>query len=407
MSSPLALSNVLLTNPLPLFATALLGMFVAAWLRGRVGIPALSAFVLIAAAVALFDTRILTRDVRVILYGSIALNYIAFAAGLDAQLAALRESRGRGVLFGLLACAVPAAIAFLAAHFLLQVKWPAALVPGIVIAAHGLAALPILERLNLQSRPTFSAALGGSALSDSLGFILLAALVRVALNRTGPLQWIEFAACVGGFALLALLVLPPAIRWLIARMPTDSSGAAGAVALLLALPFLAAWGAEQLHVHPVLGAYFAGLAGARICGGHAALAARVRLVGETLFVPFALLSLALLFDFRALYSDIVVWVFLLLLFGATLVGKLAAAKALQSASGAKPREGSVVLGLSLPQSALAICTALIGFDQLRYFSETFATAVVLLILLTGLLGQEVVERQCRRRPRPAPRVNTP
>ena len=64
----------------------------------------------------------------------------------------------------------------------------------------------------------------------------------------------------------------------------------------LAIAFVVAYGAHVIHIEPIIGALMAGFALNRLVPEHSTLMNRTRFVGESLFIPFFLLSVGMLLD---------------------------------------------------------------------------------------------------------------
>jgi uncharacterized FlaG/YvyC family protein len=146
--------------------------------------------------------------------------------------------------------------------------------------------------------------------------------------------------------------------------------------------------AHLLEIEPIIGAFFSGLVLNRQIINTSPLYKRIEFVGNNLFIPFFLISIGILADFR-IYLEEPRQIFLLaiLLVVAFLTKYIAAwlAKLIFKISMA---ETNLLFGLSLARAASGIAIILIGFNT-DLVSEAVLNNTVILILVTSIASSYI------------------
>ncbi|MBI2332634.1 MAG: cation:proton antiporter, partial [Chloroflexi bacterium] len=155
--------------------------------------------------------------------------------------------------------------------------------------------------------------------------------------------------------------------------------------------FVAAFLAEVIGVHEVVGAFLAGLAVNSMLPRHSPVAGHVLFIGESFFIPVFLLYSGLITDpltFLKSPQTIVVAI------GVTIVAyvsKLIAAWLTAKIYKYTKSEFWTVYGLSHAQAAVTIPTLVIGLNT-GLFDATLFNAAILMILLTSITSPLIVQR---------------
>lgn len=385
--------DVLLTSPVALFAALLIIILVAPLVALRAGIPAAVGIMLVAALAGVpiggqHGPRLLVRGPEIQLLGTIGLLFLMFLAGLTLDLRQFLRLKYRSLVFGLLSFWLPGLMGF-TVGWLLGFGAPAMWMLAAILGTHTLVAYPVALRLGLASNKAVLAVVGGTLITDGLGLLILAAVVAASTGDVTVLFWVRFAASFGAYCAAVLIGVPLLSRWFFRTFPNNE---AADLIFSMAMLYGASLGAQAIGVAPIIGAFLAGLAMNRVVSQTGVLMNRLVFVGEALFIPFFLVSVGLLLDFNVLLSSLHVWWIAGLMIGGLMVGKLAAAMACQWLYGQRADEAWVMFGLSLPQAAGTLAVALVGFQHLGLFDQTFINATVVMIFVTCLVGPFVVER---------------
>ncbi len=378
------------TDPVLIVALATLLFLVVPVLAERVRVPGVIGLIVAGAAVGPHGFGLLARDQTIILLGTVGLLYLMLMVGLELDLHQFSRYRNRSIVFGTLSFLVPA-LAGAAAGVALGYSLAAALLLGAVFASHTLLAYPIASRLGIIRNEAVTTALGGTILTEILALLLFAVVANQARGASLDLAfWGRLTVSFGIYVAAVMWGLPRLGRWFFRR-----SGEGGSEFIfVLASLFTIAWFAHAAGVEPIVGALLAGLALNRLVPAQGPLMNRIHFVGNTLFIPFFLLSVGMLVNVWALDS-VRAWVVAGVMTGGVLLSKWVASAVTARAFGYEAAEGWTVFGLTVPHAAGTLAIVLVGYD-LRLLDQAEVNAVVVMILATCLAGPWAVERFGRK-----------
>ena len=383
-----------LEDPVLIFAVLMTLIFVAPQVVQKFKIPGIVGLILGGALVGPSMLNLLEHNRESVppdfmgVLGTAGLMYLMFLAGLSLDLGRFNQLKGRSLGFGLVSFFIPQILSVLVAYFFLDFSFPAALLLGSIIGSHTLIAYPIVARLGLIKNTAVTMTLGGTLVTDTLSLSILAIVVASLAGDATLGYWVSFALLVGCFVFLVLWGLPK-LGYLFFR--TVRNRPEVEFGFLLTVLFITAWVADAVGLAPIIGAFVAGLAMNRLVPVHGTVMARVRFIGQALFIPFFLIYVGLLIDVGILFESVEVWVLALTLTVLVSVGKFVAAKVIQRLFGYSSVEGWVIFGLSVPQAAATLAVTLVGYE-VGLFDTQLVNAVVIMILGTCLLGSSVVEK---------------
>lgn len=378
------------TDPVLIVATATLVFLLVPLLFERLRIPGIIGLIVAGAAIGPHGAGLLARSSTIVLLGTVGLLYLMLLVGLELDLHQFARHRGRSIGFGALSFLLPAALGIGTAAAL-GYALPSALLIGSVFASHTLLAYPIASRLGIVRNGAVTAALGGTILAEVLALLVLAIVAR---SRGGALDlafWLELALPFAVYVGVVLWGLPRLGRWFFRNV--GGEGGTEFIFVLAAL-FTVSYAAHFGGVEPIIGALLAGLALNRLIPAQGALMSRIHFAGNTLFIPFFLLSVGMLVDVRALGGGRALGIAVALTVG-VVAGKWIAAKAAERVFGWTAAEGWTVFGLTVPHAAGTLAIVLVGFD-IGLLDQTEVNGVVLMILVTCLAGPWAVQRYGRR-----------
>lgn len=390
-AAPEELFRLPLSNPVVVFAVAMVSFVVAPLLFERFRVPGIIGLIVAGALVGPHGLGLLERDETIILLGTVGLLYLMFVAGIEIDLHGFARNRNQSLGFGLLTFAVPQALGT-AAGRMLDYPWPASILLGSMLASHTLVAYPIASRLGVAKNAAVTAAVGGTILTDLVSLLVLAVVAASTRGELDAAFWLRLVVSLAVFSALVVFGLPRLGRWF---FRVEEDGETGAYVFILAALFVAAVLAEAAGVEPIIGAFLAGLALNRLVPEGSPLSNRIHFFGSAVFIPFFLLSVGMLVDVRVFTGGTRAWLVMATLSATVILGKWLAARLAQRWYGWAPEEGWMVFGLSVPQAAATLAAALIG-HELKLFDTAVLNGAILMILVTCTLGPWVVERYGRR-----------
>ena len=103
----------------------------------------------------------------------------------------------------------------------------------------------------------------------------------------------------GGLHRLHHRTFPLLARWFFKRCSDNVSQ----YVFVLVMVFLGAWLAQWAGLEPIIGAFLAGLALNRLIPRTSPLMNRIEFVGNAVFIPFFLIGVGMLIDYRAFFKD--------------------------------------------------------------------------------------------------------
>ena len=383
-----------LNDPVLIFALLMALMLVAPQVVKKFKIPGIVGLILGGALVGPSMLNLLDHDPNAMppdfmgIMGTAGLMYLMFQAGLSIDLARFNQLKARSVSFGLISFFIPQIATVVTAYFLLGFSIEAALLLGSIVGSHTLIAYPIAARMGLIKNTAVTMTLGGTLVTDTLSLSILAIVVASLTGNTTLTYWLTFGTLVAIFVFLVLWGLPKLGLFFFRTVRNRPEVEFG---FLLTVLYLTAWLADAVGLAPIIGAFVAGLAMNRLVPVQGTVMARVRFIGQALFIPFFLIYVGLLIDVGSLFESLHIWKLALILIALVAVGKLAAAKLVQFIYGYSSAEGWVIYGLSVPQAAATLAVTLVGFDA-GLFDGDLVNAVVIMILVSCLLGSSMVEK---------------
>jgi Kef-type K+ transport system membrane component KefB len=323
---------------------------------------------------------------------------LMFLAGLEIDLSQFRRTGRRSLVFGALTFSFPfavgVAVSSLAGYALLS-----AVLIGSLIASHTLLGFPIVRRLGLVTDEAVAVTIGGTVFTDLTALLVLSVCLPIHSAGFSPAT---FAAQVGemvAFVLVVFVGLGALGRWLIARM---GDSAERQVTLLFLIIAVAGFGADAIHLEPIIGAFVAGLA-VNEALRHGEAKEQLEFVGNTLFIPMFFVSIGFLIDVGLFARTLVARVGLVAGIVGGLVGaKYLAARLTQRIYGYTRSEGRLVWSLSIPQVAATLAPALVAYETknaagVRLIDEAALNTILVLVVITATLGPVLTEYFGRRR----------
>lgn len=399
---------MLISDPALIFTVLISVMLLAPLLSEKLRIPDLVLLLLAGIIIGPFGTGILARSSAITLFGEVGLLYIMFQAGLEIDLHNFNRTRNRTVGFGLLTFIIPQGLGALLGVYLLGMDWPAAILMASMFASHTLLSYPLASRLGISKMEPVAVCVGATIITNTLALLVLAVVADSARGSslTGVWFWTGISAGMTALTALALWVIPAIGRWFFLHVP-EKGGAQ--FLFVLATMSGCAYLSYYAKMEPIIGAFLAGVAFNRLIPPQSALMNRVDFVGNTLFVPFFLLSVGMMVDPVQLIKNPRSWFVALMMVVGVIVTKWLAAQLTRVLYGYQRDEANVVFGLSVVQAAATLAAVLVGYN-LRIFDESVLNGAIAMILVTCSLGSWAVDRYGRqmaaRAPLKAPRGRT-
>lgn len=171
---------------------------------------------------------------------------------------------------------------------------------------------------------------------------------------------------------------------------------------MLSLLFLGAFLAQLAGIEGIIGAFLCGLALNRLIPRSSPLMNRIEFVGNAIFIPFFLLSVGMLVDYRAFFNGwetIEVGLVMILVATGT---KFLAAWMTQKTFHFSADQRRVIFGLSNAQAAATLAAVMVGYNiilgtdaegqPIRLLNESVLNGTILMILVTCTIATFVAQK---------------
>lgn len=379
-------------DPVFVFGLTLAVVLAVPLILERLRLPGIVGLILAGVALGPHALELIPGDSVVQPIGAMGLLYLMFLAGIEVDMHRFRRQRHVSAVFGGVTFAIPQVVGTLGAVFLLRLSWAASILMASMFASHTLVSYSIVQRLGLVKEKVVTTAVGGTVLTDSLALLVLAVVAESTIGDLTPVFWVRLVVLLAVYVGLIVLLLPRLGRWFFGRVPSES--AAGFL-FVLAAAFACASSAPLAGLEPIIGAFLAGLALNTLIPEQSRLMARLRFVGESIFIPFFLVSVGLRVDVGLLAGSGRAWAVMAFMVATAFVTKLTAAAASGRALGFSRDETGLLFGLSVNQAAATLAGVVVGV-RLGIFSGDVLNGTILMILATCTLGPWLTERYGRR-----------
>lgn len=377
-----------LADPVLKFLLILLIILAAPLLLNKLRIPHLLGLIIAGAIIGPNGFNLVLRDSSIILSGTVGLLYIMFLAGLEIDMGDFKKNSGKSFAFGMYTFLIPMILGTATGLWILNFSLETSVLLASMFASHTLIAYPIISKLGISKNNAVSIAVGGTMITDTLALLVLTIVVGIATGNADNAFWIRLGVSVVIFALFILLIFPFIGRWFFKRVHDNISQYIFVLTMVLFGAFLA----QLAGIEAIIGSFLAGLALNRLIPQSSPLMNRVEFVGNAIFIPFFLLSVGMLIDYRAFFTSFeTIKVGVVMILVAT-SAKYAAAWLTQKTFRLSVDQRLIIFGLSNAQAAATLAAVMVGYnvilgttpdgEPIRLLNESVLNGTILMILVT-------------------------
>ncbi len=387
-----------LEDPILKFLLILVIILAAPLLLNKLKIPYLLGLIIAGAVIGPHGFNLVLRDSSIILSGTAGLLYIMFTSGLELDMTDFRKNSWRSLLFGCYTFAVPLLFGILAGRYLLGFGLYSSILLAGLFASQTLIAYPIVSKLGITRDRAVNIAVGGTVITDTLALLLLTVIVGMATGSMDSSFWYRLTASIIVCIAVILLLFPYLARWFFKRCSDNVAQ----YIFVLVMVFLGACLARFAGLEPIIGAFLAGLALNRLIPRTSPLMNRIEFVGNAIFIPFFLIGVGMLIDYRAFFSD---WQSLKV--AAVMIVLVTAAKYLaayltQKSFRLSADQRTLLFGLSSAHVAATLAAVMVGYnvilghtpdgEPIRLLNESVLNGTILMILATCTVSTFATQR---------------
>ncbi|TCO10481.1 cation:proton antiporter [Natronoflexus pectinivorans] len=387
-----------LENPVLIFSVILFIILFAPLVLNLLKVPHLIGLIIAGAIVGPNGINLLMRDSSVELFGTVGLLYIMFLAGMEIDLADFRKNSRKSIIFGMYTFIIPMVLGIFSGIYLLGFNLTTSILLASMFASHTLVAYPVISQYGISRNRVVGITLGGTMITDTLALLVLAVIVGMTRGEMGPGFWLELSISMALFIAAVAILVPILGRWFFKRYGDKVSQ----YIFVLGVVFVSAYLAELAGVEAIIGAFLAGLALNRLVPNTSPLMNRIEFVGNALFIPFFLIGVGMLIDFRVLINNFEAILVAIVMTVAATVSKFIAAYITQKTFRFTIDERRVIFGLSNAQAAATLAAVLVGYnvilgeteagDPIRLLNENVLNGAILMILVTCTIASFVAQK---------------
>ena len=399
MLLPFVISHELpLTDPVLKFLLILVIILSAPLLLIKLKIPHLLGLIIAGAIIGPNGLNLVLRDSSIILSGTAGLLYIMFLAGLEIDMGDFKKNSGRSFVFGMYTFLIPMALGIVAGLYVLHFSMETSILLASMFASHTLIAYPIISKLGITKDKSVTITVGGTMITDMLALLVLTVIVGMATGVIGEHFWTRLSISIVIFVLFVVIAFPIAGRWFFKHVQDSISQ----YIFVLVMVFLGAYLAELAGIESIIGSFLAGLSLNRLIPRSSPLMHRVEFIGNSIFIPFFLIGVGMLIDYRAFFTSFdTIKVGIVMIIVAT-IAKYAAAWLTQKTFRMSVDQRRIIFGLSNAQAAATLAAVMVGYnvilgqtpegEPIRLLNESVLNGTILMILVTCTMASFSAQR---------------
>lgn len=381
-----------LENPVLIFSLLLFIILLSPILLRKLNIPGIIGLIIAGVIIGPHGFGILEKSSAIDLFSTIGLLYIMFIAGLELDINDFKSTRNKSLLFGFFTFIIPISIGFPVCYYLLGYDFDASFLTASMFATHTLVAYPIVSKLGVSKNQAVAITVGGTILTDTAVLIILAVIIGKSQGNLDIEFWIRLGISLTIFSAIMFLIVPKVAKWFFRKLESEKHSH---YIFVLSVVFFAAFLAEVAGVEAIIGAFVAGLALNKLIPHSSALMNRIEFIGNSLFIPFFLISVGMIVDISVIMNGTTAIIVALTLSGVALFGKWMAALFIQLIFKYSGAQRQLIFGLSSAHAAATLAVILVGFKA-GVIDENILNGTIILILITCIVSSFVTEQASKK-----------
>ncbi len=395
--------NILLPleDPVLKFLIILLVILGIPIISDKLKLPHLLGMILAGIVIGPHGLNLLARDSSIILSGTAGLLYIMFLAGLEIDMNDFKTNALKSTLLGLYGFLIPMLFGTLTGIYILGFSPMTSVLLASMFASHTLITYPIVSKLGIAKNLAVNISVGSTLITNVLSLLVLAVVVGMNTGELNQYFWIIMAASFVAFTLVITYLFPLIGRWFFKRYSDNVSQ----YIFVLVMVFLGAVLSQLAGIEAIIGAFMAGLALNRLIPLTSPLMNRIDFVGNAIFIPFFLIGVGMLIDYRAFSNLETVFVAVTMSVVAT-VSKFIAAWISQKNFRFTAQERLLIFGLTNAQAAATLAAVLVGYnivlgetangEPIRLLNDSILNGTIIMILVTCTIASFATQKGAKK-----------
>lgn len=377
-----------LSNPVLIFSLILLIILLSPLLLKKLNFPGIIGLIVSGVIIGPHGLNLLEKNAAIDLFSTIGLLYIMFIAGLELDLQEFKSNKNKSLIFGGFSFFLTFLLGFTVCYLVLGFNFTPAFLVASMFSTHTLVAYPIVSKLGISKNQAVAVTVGGTILTDTAVLLILAIILGNNDGSLNPQFWLRLGISLGIFCLIMFLLVPRISKWFFSKLESEKHSH---YIFALSVLFFSAFLAEIAGVEPIIGAFVAGLALNKLIPHTSALMNRIEFIGNSLFIPFFLVSVGMLVDIKVILSGPEALLFAVSLSLATLAGKWIAAFISQKIFKYNREQRQLIFGLSSAHAAATLAVVLVGYSA-EILDENILNGTIILILITCVVASFATEK---------------
>ncbi len=375
-------------EPIAIFAIVILSSLIAPLLSQKFKIPGIIGLILVGVIIGPYGAGLLERDRSIELLGSIGLVYIMFLSGLEVELEQFKRNQKRSLVFGLLTFSIPMGLGFIVARYMIGLNSVASILLASMLSSHTLLTFPTVSQLGLTKRNSVLTTIGGTIITDVLALLVLALFTGKGGGALDYIFWLRLTVVFAFLMVFLWFIVPVLSKHLFQRM---SNGSTTEYLFVISILFVSAVISELAGLEGIIGAFFAGLSLSRMVPEKSILMNRIKFIGNSLFIPFFLMSVGMLVNPVLIFSSKSVFLVSVAMVVTVVVAKYLAAFVTSKIFHYGEWDRALIFGLSVNQAAATLAAVLVAYD-LKIFDDSIITGTIMMIVVSCFIGAWVTNK---------------
>ena len=425
------LFNLPLEDPVLIFSVVLGIILFAPIIFDKIRIPHSVGMILAGMILGPNGINLLSHDSSFELFGQVGILYIMFVAGIDMDMNDFKQNKNKSIVFGIFTFLIPMILGSVTGYYLIKeiiltvsgeasdITWLqgdpstnitlikycglSAVVLASMYASNTLIAYPIISRFGVAKQRSVNITVGGTMITTILSLLVLAITLEVV--RQGSIDymfWVKLTISLGIYSFILFYLYPLVGRWFFKRFNDNIAQ----YIFVLSMVFLSSFLAKMAGVEYIIGAFIAGVTLNRLVPRRSPLMNRIDFVGNAIFIPFFLISVGMIVNFKVIFDGYLTIVTAIVMTVVATLAKYLAAKLTQKVYKMEPEEGTMIFGLSNAQAAATLAAVTIAYNiiigtaadgsEIRLLSEEILNGTIVMILVTCTISSILTEKAARK-----------
>ncbi len=381
-----------LSDPVLIFSLLLLIILFSPLILNKLNIPSIVGLIISGIVLGPHGLNILALNDVIKLFSTIGLLYIMFIAGLELNLKEFVANRNKSLVFGFFTFTIPIAIGFPIVYWGLGYNLIASFLIASMFATQTLVAYPIVSRLGVSKNEAVAITVGGTIFTDTAVLINLAIIKNIHHQNVDTLHWILLTIKVLLFLVIIFAFIMPITRYFFKILESEKYSH---YIFVLSILFISAFLAQIAGLEPIIGAFAAGLALNSSIPKSGPLMNRIEFIGNTLFIPFFLISVGMIIDIKMFFRGYEALIVAFIIIIVALLGKWVAALFTQLIFRYTYAQRQLIYGLSSAHAAAILAFILVGYNE-QIIDDKIFNSTIILILVSCLVSSFVTEKNAKR-----------